>query len=55
MSNTLWNEDEPSKEEAMLKILQSDGVWMDMEENFKAKAMVINMMGQFEVFVHSGI
>lgn len=49
VSKTLWNEDEPQKEQEMLQKLQMDGVWMEMEEDFKAKQLVINLMGQFFV------
>jgi cytokinesis protein len=42
---TVWKEEEPQKEEAMLKKLQSDGVWIEIEEDFKAKQLVINLMG----------
>lgn len=30
----------------MLKKLQIDGVWMEMEEDFKAKQLVMNLMGE---------
>ena len=46
VGKTLWNEEEPSKEQEMMKILQSDGVWMEMEEDFKAKQLVMNLMGK---------
>ena len=36
---------EPTKEEEWVKKLQLDGVWMEMEEDFKAKQLVINLMG----------
>lgn len=46
VSKTLWNNDETQKEEEMIKILQSDGVWSEMEEDFKAKQLVVNLMGK---------
>lgn len=47
VGRTVFNEDEPSKEEEWVKKLQMDGVWMEMEEDFKAKQLVINLMGKF--------
>jgi cytokinesis protein len=46
VGKTVWKEDEPEKEQQMLKKLQLDGVWMEMEEDFKAKQLVINLMGK---------
>ena len=37
---------EPSKEDEWVKKLQLDGVWMEMEEDFKAKQLVINLMAK---------
>jgi len=45
VNKTVWKEDEPQKEQEMLQKLQTDGVWMEMEEDFKAKQLVINLMG----------
>jgi cytokinesis protein len=45
VSKTLWRDEKPDKEKQMLKKLQIDGVWMEMEEDFKAKQLVINLMG----------
>ena len=45
VGKTLWNEDEPQKEQVMLEKLRMDGVWMEMEEDFKAKQLVINLIG----------
>ena len=47
VGKTLWKEDEPDKEHEMLRKLQMDGVWTEMEEDFKAKQLVINLMGMF--------
>ncbi|KAJ8454671.1 hypothetical protein ONZ45_g19213 [Pleurotus djamor] len=49
VSKTLWSREEPEKEHEMLMKLQMDGVWMEMEEDFKAKQLVINLMGKFPV------
>lgn len=46
-ARTVFNDEEPSKEQEMLDKLQLDGVWMEMEEDFKAKQLVINLMGMF--------
>ncbi|KAF8803585.1 hypothetical protein BYT27DRAFT_7225940 [Phlegmacium glaucopus] len=46
VSKTLWQDDESQKEQEMLQKLQVDGVWMEMEENFKAKQLVIKLMGK---------
>lgn len=46
VNKTLWKEDEPQKEQEMLQKLQMDGVWMEMEEDFKAKQLVINLMAR---------
>ncbi|KAF8212513.1 hypothetical protein K438DRAFT_1663494 [Mycena galopus ATCC 62051] len=43
---TVFNDEEPSKEQEMLNKLQVDGVWMEMEEDFKAKQLVINLMAR---------
>lgn len=43
---TVFNEEEAAKEEEWLKKLQMDGVWMEMEEDFKAKQLVMNIMGK---------
>lgn len=58
VGKTLWNEDEPQKEQVMLEKLQMDGVWMEMEEDFKAKQLVINLIGNvnqlnFQKFINS--
>ena len=43
---TVFN-DEQTQEEEWLKRLQLDGVWVEMEEDFKAKQLVVNLMGLF--------
>lgn len=46
VSKTLWKDEKPDREKAMLQKLQMDGVWMEMEEDFKAKQLVINLMAR---------
>jgi cytokinesis protein len=45
VARTLWNDEEPAKEQEMINKLKIDGVWMEMEEDFKAKQLVMNLMG----------
>ena len=45
ISKTVFSDDETTKEHEWIKKLQSDGVWMEIEEDFKAKQLVINLMG----------
>ena len=42
---TLWKDEELEKEKGILAKVQSDGVWMEMEKDFKAKQLMINLMG----------
>ncbi|EGN96042.1 hypothetical protein SERLA73DRAFT_162010 [Serpula lacrymans var. lacrymans S7.3] len=46
VAKTLWNQDETQKESEILQKLSSDGIWMEMEEDFKAKQLVINLMAR---------
>ena len=46
VGKTLWKDDESQKEKEMLQKLQVDGVWMEMEEDFKAKQLVVKLMGK---------
>ena len=57
VSKTVFKDDEPEKEWQMLQKLQLDGVWMEMEEDFKAKQLVINLMGKMNIYIrgHSSI
>jgi cytokinesis protein len=43
VSKTLWNDEKPQREQEMLDKLQSDGIWSQMENDFKVKQLVINM------------
>ena len=49
VAKTVFTDDDPEKETEWIKKLQMDGVWMEMEEDFKAKQLVINLMGMFTV------
>jgi cytokinesis protein len=42
---TLWKDEKPQQEREMLQKLQTDGVWTEIEEDFKAKQLVVNLMG----------
>ncbi len=46
VSKTIWNEEEPQKEQEMLKKLQADRIFLEMEEDFKARQLMINLMGE---------
>ena len=45
VSKTFWQEEEHSKETEMIAKLSNDGIWLEMEEDFKAKQLVINLLG----------
>ena len=45
VSKTVWQEEGPSKEKEMITKLSNDGIWLEMEEDFKAKQLVINLLG----------
>ncbi len=45
VTNTLWKEELSSKEHEMIAKLSNDGIWTEMEEDFKAKQLVINLLG----------
>jgi cytokinesis protein len=49
---TLWQEEEPSKEKEMIMMLSNDGIWLEMEEDFKAKPLVINLLGAVLLRLH---
>lgn len=54
VGKTLWNDESAEKEKEWVTKLQSDGVWQEMEEDFKAKQLVVNLMGEFScVLVNS--
>ncbi|THG99732.1 hypothetical protein EW026_g2656 [Hermanssonia centrifuga] len=46
VAKTVFNDDESQKENEWIKKFQLDGVWMEMEEDFKAKQLVINLMAK---------
>ena len=45
VSNTLWQEEEPSKEKEMIAKLSKVGILTEVETDFKAKQLVINLLG----------
>ena len=45
VTNTLWQDEEPTKEKEMIAKLSSDGIWSEMEADFQAKQLVINLLG----------
>ena len=51
-AKTVFSDEEPLKEEEWVRKLQTDGVWMEMEEDFKAKQLVINLMGASSCHIH---
>ena len=53
VGRTVFNEEESMKEQEWVKKLQMENVWMEMEEDFKAKQLVINLMGTY--FVKSSV
>ena len=49
-AKTLWSsESTTSKEKEWVSKLQSDGVWQEMEEGFKAKQLVLTLVGAYMV------
>ena len=46
VTKTVFSDEQPDKENEWIKKFQMDGVWMEMEEDFKAKQLVINLMGK---------
>lgn len=56
VAKTLWSDvnEETTKEAEMLQKMSSDGIWMEMEEDFKAKQLVINLLGMliFDSWLH---
>jgi cytokinesis protein len=46
VSKTFWQEEDNSKEKEMMTKLSNDGIWLEMEEDFKAKQLVINLLGR---------
>jgi cytokinesis protein len=56
VQKTVFNDDS-TQDEDWLRKLQLDGVWVEMEEGFKARQPVIDYMGwlflSFQVLLHS--
>ncbi|THH08533.1 hypothetical protein EW145_g2635 [Phellinidium pouzarii] len=46
VGRTLWNDEEPDKEKEWIKMLREERIWEEMEEDFKAKQLVINLMAK---------
>ncbi|CAE6358045.1 unnamed protein product [Rhizoctonia solani] len=46
VGKTLWNEESSDKEREWARKLFGDGVWQEMEEDFKAKQLVMNLMAR---------
>lgn len=51
VGKTLWNDEEPGKEKEWIKKLQDQRIWQEMEEDFKAKQLVINLMGECSILI----
>jgi hypothetical protein len=47
VGKTIWKDEEVTKEQEWVQKLLNDGVWKEMEEDFKAKQLVINLMGNY--------
>lgn len=45
VSKTVFNDELTEKENEWIKQFQLDGVWNEIEEDFKAKQLVISLMG----------
>jgi cytokinesis protein len=45
VGKTLWSAETPDRERKWVNMLQTDGIWKEMEEDFKAKQLVVNLMG----------
>ena len=46
VSKTVFNDELTEKEREWIKQFQLDGVWTEMEEDFKAKQLVVDLMGE---------
>ncbi|EJD02078.1 uncharacterized protein FOMMEDRAFT_87486 [Fomitiporia mediterranea MF3/22] len=46
VGKTLWNDEEPGKEKEWIQKLREQRIWEEMEEDFKAKQLVINLMAK---------
>lgn len=50
VAKTVFNDELTEKEREWIKQFQLDGVWTEMEEDFKAKQLVVDLMGELYVF-----
>ncbi|KAJ3526821.1 hypothetical protein NM688_g8213 [Phlebia brevispora] len=46
VAKTVFNDDAEQREREWIAKFQNDGVWMEIEEDFKAKQLVINLMAK---------
>lgn len=46
VTKTFWNAEQPDQETLIIQKLQRERVWLEMEEDFKAKQLVINLMAR---------
>jgi cytokinesis protein len=53
VSKTVFNDELTDKEQEWIKQFQLDGVWNEMEEDFKAKQLVINLMGELCLLIYA--
>ncbi len=47
VTKTMWQSESPDKEQEWLMKLQMEGIWQQMEEDFRAKQLVVNLMGKY--------
>jgi cytokinesis protein len=45
VTKTVFNDEQTELENEWMKKFQMDGVWTEIEEDFRAKQLVINLMG----------
>ena len=46
VAKTLWNDEAPDKEKEWIKKLREQRIWEEMEEDFKAKQLVLNLLAR---------
>ena len=46
VTKTVFSDEQPDKENEWIKKFQMDGVWMEMEEDFKAKQLMLNLLAR---------
>lgn len=45
VGKTLWNDEEPGKEKEWVEVMRGRRIWEEMEEDFKAKQLVVDIVG----------